>query len=67
MKSGDRKNKYFSSLVKERLVGGFITKLYDEDDMLVSSLAYIAKVCNTFYSKLHAYPTPYAHREEICA
>jgi len=36
MKYGDMKNKYFSSLVKERMVGGFITKLYDEDDMLVS-------------------------------
>ena len=45
-------NKHFFSLVKERLVGGFIN---------------LAKLSNAFYSKLFAYPFPDVHREECCA
>lgn len=37
MKYGDKMNKYFISLVKECMVGGLITELYDEDDTIVSS------------------------------
>ena len=50
MKSGDRMNKYFFPLVKERPMVGLITKLYDEDDTFVSLRAYLAMVCNTLYS-----------------
>lgn len=67
MKSEDRMDKYIFSLVKEHMAGGLITELFDKDDTLVSSQADLAKVCNTFYSKLNAYPTTDTHREECCA
>ena len=58
MKSRDMVNKYFFSLVKECLVGGLITDLYDEDDIVVSSSMDLAWVYNTFYSKLYASLAP---------
>lgn len=37
MRSGNRMNKYIFSFVKERPPEGLITKLYEEDDIVVSS------------------------------
>lgn len=47
-------SKHFFSSVKERPVGGLITELYNEDNTTVSSSTDLAKVCNSFYSKLYA-------------
>lgn len=45
---------------------GLITELYDENDTLVSSRADLARVCNSFFSKLHDIPTLNERRDEIC-
>lgn len=57
MHTGDDMNKYLFFLVRERPAGGLITELYDEDDIVVSSSAYLTKGCNAIYSKLYACPT----------
>jgi hypothetical protein len=54
MKSGDRMNKYFFSLTKERLVGGLIPELHDDTNIVISSSADFARVYKIFYSKLYA-------------
>jgi len=53
MESGDRMKKHFFSSIRERPTSGLITKLYDEDNTIISSSANLAKVCNSFYSKLY--------------
>ena len=54
MKSGDRMNKYFFSLIKERSVGGLIPELHDENDIMISSSADLGRVYKIFYSNLYA-------------
>lgn len=64
MESGDRMSKHFFSSVRERPAGGLITELYDEDNTIASSSANLAKVCNSFYSKLYACPVQNEQRHE---
>ena len=59
-------NNFFPSSVKEHPAGGLITELYDEDDTKALSGADLVRVCNTFYSKLHATPLPNERRDDIC-
>lgn len=55
----NRTNKYIISLVKEYPIGDLITKVYDnDDDMVVSLSADLARVCNNVYPKLYTSPTP---------
>lgn len=50
VKSKNRINKYLYSLVKESMVGGLITKLYDEDNTNDSLSTDLVVMCNIFYS-----------------
>lgn len=50
--------KYLFSSIKECPLGGRIPNLYNEDDIVVSSSANLAHVCNIFYSKLYASLVP---------
>lgn len=47
MKSGDRMNKFFFSLVKESPMGGLITKLDDQHDTMIMSIANLARGVST--------------------
>lgn len=56
--STNRMNKYINSLVKEYPIGDFVTKAYDNNDDMVSSLSVdLARVCNILYPKLYTSPT----------
>lgn len=44
MQSRDRMNRHFFSSVKEPPAGGLITKLYDEDNVVVFSSADLARI-----------------------
>ena len=56
MQYEDRMNKHFFASVQERLGSGIIIKLYDEDNTIVLSSVNLARVGNSFYSKLYACP-----------
>ena len=51
--------------MREWPAGWLITKLFDEDGAFVSSSADLAKVCNSFYSKLYACPKSNEQRREF--
>ena len=54
LKSLDRMNKDFFSLVKARPARGLIPELFDKNDIVISSSVDLARVYKTFYSKLYA-------------
>jgi hypothetical protein len=59
-------NKHINSLVKEYPIGDLITKVHDNNDDMVASLsADLARVCNILYPKLYTSPTPDEQRR-IC-
>ena len=64
MEFGDRMNKLFFSSFKEHPIGGLITKLYNEDEIVVSSRANLARIWSSFYPKLYSPPEADGQRED---
>ena len=67
MKSEVAMNKYFFS-IKEHPLGGLITKLYDEDDALISSVRILhGSIIPSTPSCMYACPAPDEQNEQCCA